>query len=198
MVRAAAAVKRHAMVAWASLRWRSRASTSRRSVASSGMRLPRHWRLSTLSSISAMFRPTAMLWGVVELQALQYPPCLHRGKGLVQRCRPVGIEVVQHDPNPLRLGVGFVHQPPHLVGKVLHPPLLGDRHMPPTPQGLAEHEQIARAVASVLIVKPLSPSPMGWNRYAALGDQLGGGLIKTRLWAAGDRRAHHKGPIHPP
>ena len=107
-------------------------------------------------------QPTAMLWGVVELQALQYPPCLHRGKGLVQRCRPVGIEVVQHDPNPLRLGVGFVHQPPHLVGKVLHPPLLGDRHMPPTPQGLAEHEQIARAVASVLIVKPLSPSPMGW------------------------------------
>ena len=124
-------------------------------------------------------KPTAMFGGVVKLQALQDPPCLRRVKGFVQRRRPVGIQVVQHHTNLLRLGVGLVRQPPHLVGEVPHPTSLGDRHMAPTPQWLAEHEQITGAVAPVLIVEPLSPSRPGWERYATLPNELSGGLIKT-------------------
>ena len=51
--------------------------------------------------------------------------------------------------------------------------------MAPTPQWLAEHEQITGAVAPVLIVEPLSPSRPGWERYATLPNELSGGLIKT-------------------
>ena len=57
-----------------------------------------------------------------------------------------------------------VRQPPHLVGEVPHPTSLGDRHMAPTPQWLAEHEP-----------GPLRPHS---HRYG-LSPMSSGGLIKT-------------------
>jgi hypothetical protein len=48
--------------------------------------------------------PASMLGGVVELQALDQLPGLGWGKGLVQRPRPMGVEIVQDHPDDLGLG----------------------------------------------------------------------------------------------
>ena len=75
--------------------------------------------------------PTAVLGGVVKLQPLGDAPGLRRWEGLVQGRCPVSVQIVQDRPHHLGFRVGFIHQPAHLVGEVLHGAPFGDRHMPP-------------------------------------------------------------------
>ena len=124
-------------------------------------------------------QPTAVLGRVVELQPLGNPPGLWRWKGLVQRRRAVGVQVVQHHSHHRDIGIGFVHQPAHPVGEVLHRAPLGHRNMAPPRQGFAGQEQIAGPLPPVLIVLPPRASRLGRHQRPRIGQQLGGGLVKA-------------------
>ena len=74
--------------------------------------------------------PATMLGGVVKLQPPRDAPRLRRRKGLVQRRRAMGIEVVQNHSDHRDTGVGLVHQPAHLMGEVPGGAPLRYRHKP--------------------------------------------------------------------
>src|SRR5215218_2505279 len=58
-------------------------------------------------------QPTPMLGRVVKLQLLENPPRLFRRERLIQRCRTVRVEVVEHHPHPLRIWECNVNKPSH-------------------------------------------------------------------------------------
>ena len=90
----------------------------------------------------------------MELQPFGNPPGLRCRERFVQRCHAVSVQVVQDDPDHLDLRIGLVHQPSHLLGKVLHRAQLGHLHVPPPGLRLAGREQVACALAPILVVLP--------------------------------------------
>ena len=78
----------------------------------------------------------------MELQPLGYAPGLSSRKGLVKRCHPMRVQIVENQPNHRDVGVGLIHHPPHLVSEVLHGALPGYRHVAPAAAGLAGEEQV--------------------------------------------------------
>src|SRR5215207_3466552 len=123
--------------------------------------------------------PTAMLRRVVELQPPSDAACFLRREGLIQRGHPVRVQVVEHDPHPLGLRVGFIHQPLHLPRKVLHRALPRDFDMPPTALRLTKHKEVAHPLAAVLIIEALRSSGLSWQRLARLGDKLLARLVEA-------------------
>ena len=194
------------MVAPAALRSLTRAGTSRRSASSSGSRCLRQERDSTLNSISAMFSQLPCLGVWWNSSRLATRPGLWRWKGLVQRRRAVGVQVVQHHSHHRDIGIGFVHQLAHPVGEVLHRAPLGHRHMAPPRQGFAGQEQIAGPLPPVLIVLPPRASRLGRHRRPRIGQQLGWRSRQSRPPASGGHRVRRtepapywiRGPAPPP
>ena len=172
MVRASWVLNRQLMVIWAAFCWATEAQTSRRSASSSGSRCFRQERDSTLNSISARFNQLPCL-GVLELQPFRNPPRLGCREGLVQGRHPVGVQVVQDHPDHRDLWVGFIHQPAHLLGEILHRAPFSNRHMAPAGQGFTGQEQVAGSLPTVLVVLPLGQSRLGEQRRLGLGQQLG-------------------------
>lgn len=66
--------------------------------------------------------------------------------------RPTSAQEVQHHADHLGLGVAFVRQPLHLVPEDSSGALRGDRHVPPRPIRVEEHERVAGALGAVLVV----------------------------------------------
>ena len=54
------------------------------------------------------------------------------------------VQIVENQPNHRDIGVGLIHQPPHLLSEVLHGALPGYRHVAPAPARLTGEEQVAR------------------------------------------------------
>src|ERR671918_1576503 len=130
-------------------------------------------------------QPTTMLGGVVELQALENPPSLDRGKGLIQGSRAMGVQVVQDYPDHLSFRIGFIHQPPHLLGEVLHRALFGHLQVPPALLRLEEQKQVAAAVTLVLVIVPLPLARPGGQAHPGFGYQLLVGLVEADLGPPG-------------
>jgi hypothetical protein len=91
----------------------------------------------------------------------------------------VRVQVVENHPDALGSRVAFIDEPPHLVGEVLHRPLLSHRQMSVAPQRLAEEEEVAHPVALVLVVVTLRLTRRGGQRRAGLGDQLLARLVEA-------------------
>ena len=91
----------------------------------------------------------------------------------------MSVQIVQDQPHHLGFRVGFIHQPAHLVGEVLHGAPLGDRHMPPAGQGLTGQKQVAGALPAILVVLPCWSPRLGSQRGPGVSQQLGGGLVKS-------------------
>ena len=135
MVRASRVLNRQWLVALATLRSVTKAWTSRWRASWSGSRCFKQERDSTLNSISAI--PSASsgqgpancrAWGCSGTPAFLQSAGPWRWKGLVQRRRAVGVQIIQHHSHHSRHRdprVGFVHQPAHPVGEVLHGAPLG-------------------------------------------------------------------------
>ena len=147
MVRAFWVLNRQLMMDWAALRSRTRAWTSLPRVSWSGTRCLRQERDSTLNSISAIPSTSSgqdstncRAWACSGLQPFRNPPDLHRREGLVQRRRAVGVQVVQHHSHHR---IGFIHQPTHPMGEVLHRAPLGHHHVTPARQRLTGQKQVA-------------------------------------------------------
>ena len=92
--------------------------------------------------------PTAMLGRVVKLQAFENAAGFGRRKGFVQGRRPMGVQVVQDDPHHIGLGIGFVHQPLHLLGEVHERAPVGDGDVPPATVRLRLSRQGSAAAAA--------------------------------------------------
>ena len=132
-------LNRQLMMDWAALRSRTRAWTSLPRVSWSGIRCLRQERDSTLNSISAIPSTSSgqdstncRAWacsGTPAVSAIRRASTA--GEGLVQRRRAVGVQVVQDHPYHWDLRIGFIHQPAHLMGEILHRAPLGHRHLPP-------------------------------------------------------------------
>lgn len=95
-------------------------------------------------------QPTAMLGCVVKFQPFGDAPSLRCGKDLLQGRNAVGVQIVQNQPDYRNMGIGLVHQPPHLLGEVLGGVPLGHAHISPPSQGLAEQEQVASPLPAFL------------------------------------------------
>ena len=98
--------------------------------------------------------PGAVLWGVVDLESLG--ECVGFGgwECLVERGDAVGVEVVHHQHDDLRVGVVDGEQFLHLSGPVDAGPLGQGVDPAPPGQGLDPHEDRAGAVSDVFGVLP--------------------------------------------
>ena len=105
----------------------------------------------------------------MELQPFGNPPGLRCRERFVQRRHAVSVQVVQDDPDHLDLRIGLVHQPSHLLGKVLHRAPLGHHHVPPAGLRLTGQEQVACALPPVLVVLPQRKSRPGRQSGPASG-----------------------------
>src|SRR5215207_995017 len=123
--------------------------------------------------------PTAMLRRVMELQLPQYAPRLRGRERLIQRGRAVRVQIIEHDADNLRPRVGFVRQPLHLTGEVLHRPLLRHLDMPVAALRLTEEEEVTHPLTAVLVVVTLRLTRRGRQWRARLGDQLLACLVKA-------------------
>ena len=129
MERASRVLNRQLIPVRAALRSRTRAWTSLPSASSSGSRCFRQEAGQHAELDFRHIQPTPVLGGVMELQPFRNPSGLGRWEGLVPRRRAAGVQVVQDQPHHRDLRIGFIHQPAHLMGEVLHGAPLSHRHM---------------------------------------------------------------------
>ena len=66
-----------------------------------------------------MFSHTGVFGRVMEPQSFRDAPSLSSRKGLVQGSHAVGVQIVKNHPYHWSVGIGYIHQPLHLVGEVL-------------------------------------------------------------------------------
>src|ERR671926_837939 len=130
-------------------------------------------------------QPTAVLGRVMQFELLQNPPRFCGGKGFIERGGFVGVEVVQHDPNPLRFRIPDIDQPAHVLGKVQHRALCSDSNMPPASLRFTEQKEVARPVTLVFIVIAGRRARFGGQRHPGLRNQLLTGFSKVDLRARG-------------
>ena len=163
------AVNRQLIVAPAAFRSDTQALTALSRLSWSTLRPRRQARASTLNSISAIFSQLPCLGVWWNSSRLAMRRASGAGEGLVKRGQAMGVQVVQNQPNHRDIGICVIHQPAHLVGKVLHGATLCYRHVAPAPAGLASQEQVARARPLVFVV--LTPRPPGlcWQRFPDVG-----------------------------
>ena len=86
---------------------------------------------------------------------------------------PVGVQVVQNHPGHRDAGIGLVHQPSHLMGKVLHGAPLCYRHMAPAPAGFAGEKQVAGPIPQAFVVLTPRTARGCRNGWTNIGQQLG-------------------------
>ena len=82
--------------------------------------------------------PTSMLGCVMKLQLAGDPARFGGRKCLVERSRCMRIEIIHHQPDPIRLGKINLDQPMHLLGKILFGAARGDIDLAPSQQWLYE------------------------------------------------------------
>ena len=83
------------------------------------------------------------------------------------------VQIVENQPNHRDIGVGLIHQPPHLLSEVLHGALPGYRHVAPAPARLTGKEQVARPCPLVFVVLTPRPPRLCRQRFRDVGQQLG-------------------------
>ena len=87
--------------------------------------------VETLGAQDAQFylchvQPSAVHWGVVELQSLGDTARFCRLEGIVQRTQLVCVEIVQHQPYRLGVRICLINQPSHLMCEVRGSTSLGN------------------------------------------------------------------------
>jgi len=107
-----------------------------------------------------------MLGRVVPLQPGGNAPGVRRFELRIQVSRLMGVEVIGHQDDGVDVGILFFGQDAQLLGKVLGCAPCGHLHPAATLQRLNRQEEIADAVAGILIVLPLRLS--GCHRQGAV------------------------------
>src|SRR5680860_29678 len=132
-------------------------------------------------------QPTPMLRRVMDLEAAPQAPGVGGWEGGVQGARGVGIEIVEDQDDPLRLGKGLIGEVAQGMGKVRAPMVVGDGHLPPAKVGSHGQEEIGAAVPGVLGVLLDGASRTERRGGPRLSPQLLARLVET------DQRARRIG-----
>src|SRR5512132_1472402 len=199
-MRASVVVKRQSTPRPAALRAVCQAVTSRSSAARLASRRSRHGSASTLSSISAMFSQLPCL-GVAWSSSLSASRLASAGPNASYSEAGVWVlQVVLDQHDPLGVRVVDVDEVLDAVGPVDAGAPVADAHVPPAGQRLADQEQVAGAVALVLVVDPGRPAGRDRDRRVDLPEQLAAGLVQAHLRPAGVVRAgvDAEHVLHPP
>ena len=123
--------------------------------------------------------PAGVLWGVMELDALEDAACFGSREGLVEGASGMGREVVENDADQLGVGVVDIDQLAHALGEVARGPLFGNLDLAPGPVRINEDEQVGGAVATVLAVITFEPTGHGRDRLTDFADELGRALVEA-------------------
>src|SRR3954449_9702439 len=124
-------------------------------------------------------QPRAVLGGVVDLEPVGQALRPLGREAFVQARRGVGVELVHHQHELLRLGVAPLEQRRDEPRPVAPLAALGDGHVPPARERLEGQEQAGGAVPHVHAVVAFHLPRGRRQRLAALADQLGEGLVQT-------------------
>jgi hypothetical protein len=96
----------------------------------------------------------------------------------------MGREVIEDDPEQVRLRIMDIDELAHAVGEVAGRAMVGDLDLAPGAVCVEEDEEIDRAVAPILAVVAFQLARRGRDRLARLADQLGRAFVE----------AHHRPP----
>lgn len=88
----------------------------------------------------------------MELELIEYPACFSWFKKLVEGCRIVRVEVIQHHPDAVRIRVVLIDEVLNEVYPVLSGSAVFDPHRSPAGERFRCQKQILGAVALVLVV----------------------------------------------
>ena len=99
-------------------------------------------------------KPAAVFWGVVPFEALNQAAGFRSRKGLIERRRRVGVEIVLNQDDGLGTRKVDVRQVLEYVCIVDGRSTLGHLHVPPPFERREHHEQVGRAVALVFVIEP--------------------------------------------
>ena len=96
-------------------------------------------------------------------------------------------QVVQDHADHGSVGIGHVHNPLHLAGKIRHGEPVGDVHVAPASQRFAEQGDVAGASAAILVALTSACPPLAELK------------VSSKHTTDGQRRrALRTGPAHPP
>src|SRR6516162_4171571 len=127
-------------------------------------------------------KPTAMLGRVNDFQTPDQPTSFLGRKGFVQGAQTVGVEVIHHQRDPLRLRPMHIDQLANGLGPVGLGALIGHHQMPPAGQWFREREHIGSAVAFVLVVETLASPRCGGKRRLRFDGQLLAQFVHADQW----------------
>jgi hypothetical protein len=108
-----------------------------------------------------------MRGGIVKIQLPQDPTGCGRWKRRVQRCRGMGIQMVQHHTDDRGLRQVGLNQVFHTVCKVLSRASVSDLDVAPAPQRFKEHKQVTRPLAALFVVVAPGLASRGWQTSLA-------------------------------
>src|SRR5208283_4246777 len=124
-------------------------------------------------------QPTPVLGGRVNLQPIQQPSRLAGRERLIQTDTAVRVQVIHHQTDLLGLRIVDVHQLLDAFGPIAAGAPLRHPHVPPAPQWLAHHEQVARPLALVLVIDAGGAPRLRGHRDRDLTDELLARLVQT-------------------
>ena len=121
--------------------------------------------------------PTAVLGGVVDLEALGQRPGLLRRVGLVQRLDPVCVQVIHDEHDALGLWIAFPEHAADSAGPILARAPFAGLGVAPAGQRLHFQEDLRDSVPHVFVLPALGLAGPGWDLVADFPDQLLVGLV---------------------
>jgi len=80
----------------------------------------------------------------------------------------VGRKIVEHDADPVRMGIMRIDEIAHAMSKILRSSVIRDLHVTPGFMRIEKHEQISRAVAPIFAIIALQPPWRGRDRQPNL------------------------------
>jgi len=115
----------------------------------------------------------------MELQLAQNAECLLGRERLVEGRGLMGVQVVLHQADRLRLRKGHIHQPLQAAGIVLFRAALGHDNVAPAHQGFHHHEEIGCALSLVFVIISFGSAWGHRQAGTSLGMQDEGFLIEA-------------------
>src|SRR5699024_3432850 len=123
--------------------------------------------------------PATVYWREVNFELVEYPPCFSWIEILVEGCRLVRVEVVQHHPDALRIRVVLINEVLHEVNPVFSGSAIFDPDRSPAGERFGGQKQVLGAVTLVLVVFAGNRARLSRARLLDLLEWLFGMLVET-------------------
>lgn len=124
-------------------------------------------------------QPAPMLWRVVDLQSVRDPFGLGWVEGCIERGRGMGVEVIEHEDDPFRVGILDVDQVLDAGRPVASRPARSCRDMAPALQRFVPEEEVCRPTPFILVVLPSWMAIASSHWLARVGQELNRQLIEA-------------------